>query len=78
MSTELRKPMIRRCAEPHDHRRKRLVVALEPGDVISFREERSRKRFTAPLSRVFRQVVIWNVEAERALKKGAKQCVKKS
>ena len=78
MPTELRKPVIRRCAESYDHRRKRLVVALEPGDVISFREERSRKRFTAPLARVFRQVVIWNVEAERALKKGAKQCVKKS
>ena len=78
MPTELRKSIVRRCAEAHDHRHKRLVVALEPGDVISFREERSRKRFTAPLSRVFRQVVIWNVEAERALKKGAKQCVKKS
>ena len=78
MPTELRRPVVRRCAEAHDHRHKRLVVALEPGDVISFREERSRKRFAAPLSRVFRQVVIWNVEAERALKKGAKQCVKKS
>ena len=78
MPTELRKPVIRRCAEPYDHRRKRLVVALEPGDVISFREERSRKRFTAPLCRVFRQVVNWNVEAERALKKGARKCVKKS
>ncbi len=78
MPTELRKPVVRRCAAAHDHRHKRLVVALEPGDVISFREERSRKRFSAPLSRVFRQVVIWNVEAERALKKGAKQCVKKS
>ena len=78
MPTELRKPVVRRCIEPYDHRRKRLVVALEPGDVISFREERSRKRFTAPLSRVFRQVLIWNVEAERALKKGASKCVKKS
>ena len=78
MPTELRKPVVRRCAEAHDHRRKRLIVALEPGDVLSFREERSRKRFTAPLSRVFRQVVIWNVEAERSQKKGTKTCVKRS
>jgi len=78
MPTELRKPVIRRCVESYDHRRKRLVVALEPGDVICFREERSRKRFTAPLTRVFRQIVVWNVEAERMLKKGATKCVKKS
>ena len=78
MVTELRKTIVRRCAEPYDHRRKRLVVALEPGDVISFREERSRKRFTAPLGRVFRQVLMWNIEAERALKKGAKTCVRRS
>lgn len=78
MPTELRKPVVRRCVKHHDHRRKRLVVALEPGDVISFREERSRKKFSAPLARVFRQVVIWNVEAERALQKGTKRCAKRS
>jgi hypothetical protein len=78
MPTELRRPVTRRCVEPYDHRRKRLVVALEPGDVISFREERSRKTFSAPLARVFRQVVTWNVEAERARKKGAQTCARKS
>ena len=68
MPTPLRHPITRRCVEAHDHRARRLVVALEPGDVITFREERSRRRFTAPLARVFRQVVLWNLEAERATK----------
>ena len=70
MTTELRNTVTRRCTEPHDHRKKRLVVSLEPGDVIGFRQERSRKKFTAPLTRVYRQVLVWNVEAMRATKKG--------
>jgi hypothetical protein len=69
MTTELRKTLSRRCAEPYDHRRRRLVVRLEPGDVISFREEHGRTWFSAPLSRVYRQVLLWNVEAERSKKR---------
>ncbi len=73
MTTELRRTVARRTAQPCDHRRKRIVVALEPGDIITFREEGSRKRFGAPLCRVFLQVVLWNVDSERAAKKKAKQ-----
>ena len=69
MPTELRRVVVRKLAQCCDHRRKRLVVALEPGDVITFREERSRKRFSAPLCRVYRLVVMWNVDAERAARK---------
>ena len=68
MTTELRRPVCRRCVEAYDHRRKKLVVRLEPGDVIGFREERSRFWFSAPLARVYRQVVIWNVDALKAEK----------
>ncbi len=73
MPTDLRKTVIRRCTEPHDHRGKRLIVALEPGDVISFREERSKNSFSAPLATVFRQVVCWNVESQtpKRRKRGA-------
>ena len=69
MPTELRRVVVRKLAQCCDHRRKRLVVALEPGDVITFREERGRKRFSAPLCRVYRAVVLWNVDAERAARK---------
>ena len=73
MPTDLRKTVIRRCTEPHDHRGKRLIVALEPGDVISIREERSKKHFSAPLSKVFRQIVRWNLESQspKRRKRGA-------
>lgn len=73
MATELRKAVCRRCVEPYDHRRKRLIVSLEPGDTISFREERSRQRFIAPLARVYRQVLLWNVDARRAEKRKKKR-----
>ena len=73
MPTDLRKTVMRRCCEPHDHRGKRLIVALEPGDVISFREERSHNYFSAPLATVFRQVVRWNIESQspKQRKRGA-------
>lgn len=67
--TGLRKVVRRRTVEPHDYTRRRLVVMLEPGDVIGFREERCRKVFRAPISMVFRQVVKWNVDAERTAKR---------
>lgn len=63
MTTELKKTVTRRCCEPHNHRGKRLVVSLEPGDVICFREERSRHYFSAPLSKVYHQIVRWNIES---------------
>jgi hypothetical protein len=65
MPTELRRSVVRRLALFHDHRKRRLVVALEPGDVITFREERGRKRFSAPLGRVYRQVVCGGMSRPR-------------
>jgi hypothetical protein len=55
----------RRTTGQYHHRRHRLVVVLMPGDVIGIREERCRKLFTAPLARVYQQIIAWNVEAER-------------
>lgn len=68
MVTELRKSVIRRTAGTFDHRKRRLIVRLEPGDVLSMKEIRTRKWFTAPLSRVFRQIVQWNVLSETTIK----------
>jgi len=67
--TDLRKRIKRRTVNSYNYQGRRLVVILEPGDVIAFREERCRKVFRAPLSRVFTQVVAWNLEAERAEKR---------
>lgn len=70
MTTELHRPVIRRTVEEHGHRRRKLIIRLEPGDVLAFREEKCRQWFTAPISRVYQTVVAWNVAARRAQAKG--------
>lgn len=69
---DLRKTIMRRTAEPCATVRRRLVVALEPGDVLAIREERRRRWYRAPISRVFAAVAKWNVDAERAERRGKK------
>jgi hypothetical protein len=64
--TDLRKPVKRRTIEQCETVRRRLVVALLPGDVLAFREEGRRRWYSAPLGRVFITVAKWNVEAQRA------------
>ena len=61
--TELRKPIHRRTAAPFAHYRKRIVVTLEPGDVLTMRLERTRTRYQAPLADVFRQLAQWHAAA---------------
>lgn len=71
--TELRKPLRRRTVDAYDHQGRRVVVTLLPGDVIAFRWERTRRTFTAPINSVMRQVVKWNVDAERTARKLARR-----
>jgi len=51
MTTDLKRPVVRRTTRP-DTRRK-LIVSLEPGDILSIREERCRTTYSEPLSAVF-------------------------
>lgn len=69
---ELRHVIARRTVEPCATVRRRLVIALEPGDVLAIREERRRRWYRAPISRVFAAVAKWNVDAERAERKAKK------
>ena len=64
--TELRKPIKRRTVDQCATVRRRLVVAMLPGDVLAFREEGRRRWYTAPIAKVFVTVAQWNVNAERA------------
>jgi hypothetical protein len=64
--TELRKPIKRRTVEQCATVRRRLVVAMLPGDVLAFREEGRRRWYSAPIAKVFVTVAQWNVNAERA------------
>ena len=64
--TDLRKPVRRRTVDPCATVRRRLIVALLPGDVIAFREAGRRRWYQAPLGRVFITVAQWNAAAQRA------------
>ena len=64
--TELRKPIKRRTVEQCATVRRRLVVAMLPGDGLAFREEGRRRWYSAPIAKVFVTVAQWNVNAERA------------
>ena len=71
--TDLEKTVRRRTRQPFAHYRKRIVVMLEPGDVLAMRLERHRTVFRAPIPNVYRQLVVWNVEAKRREKRVARK-----
>jgi len=62
--TELNKPIRRRARTPFSYYRKRIVVSLEPGDLIGMRLERTRKTFRAAIGDVFRQIIQWHANAD--------------
>jgi hypothetical protein len=64
--TPLSKPIFRRCSLPH--RGRRIVVGLEPGDVITLRPERTRQEECVPIAAVYDLAVKMRVAAERAEK----------
>jgi hypothetical protein len=70
--TDLERPVRRRTRLPFAHYCKRIVVILEPGDVVAMRLERTRTVHRAPISAVYRQLVEWHAAAirrEKQLKK---------
>jgi hypothetical protein len=71
--TDLEKPVRRRTRLPFAHYRKRIVVILEPGDCVAMRLEQTRTLFRASIPTVYRQLVVWNVEAKRREKRLARK-----
>jgi hypothetical protein len=63
--TELEKTVRRRTRSPFAHYRKRIVVILEPGDILAMRLERTRTTYRAGIASVFRQLAEWHASAER-------------
>ena len=62
--TDLTRPVHRKSRKEFRNRR-RLVVSLLPGDLISIREERRRKGFTGTLEGVY--VFLARLEAEQII-----------
>jgi hypothetical protein len=68
--TDLNKRVKRRSIAPH--RGRRIVVSLEPGDLIGLREERTRKTYYFPIAAAFDFAVKMYVAAARRDKLKAK------
>jgi uncharacterized ParB-like nuclease family protein len=69
--TDLQKAVRRRTVGLH--RGRRFVVVLEPGDVIGFRPERSRKVFYTSLAACFDLAVRQHAAAEKRAKAEARK-----
>ena len=69
--TDLRKRVKRRTISAH--RGRRIVVSLLPGDVLGFREERTRKEFLLSVAGAFDYAVLLEVARRKAEKKARRQ-----
>lgn len=58
----------RKTVEPFDFRGRKIIVGLEPGDVISFREERCKKTYTIDIKWAYLQAIKLQVRKEQAEK----------
>jgi hypothetical protein len=71
--TDLHKTIRRRSSCAFAHYRKRIVVSLEPGDILGMRLERTRTTYRAPLANVFRTLADWHARAEARAKREARK-----
>jgi hypothetical protein len=72
MTTPLAKPVRRRTLAPH-RRGRRVVVSMVPGDVLTFRDERTRTEYSLPVGFAYDMAVKLHVAAKRAEKKRARR-----
>jgi hypothetical protein len=71
--TDLIKPIRRRSRDSFAHYRKRIIISLEPGDVLGMRLERTRTTYRANLAAVFRLLADWHAQAETRRKREARK-----
>ncbi len=70
--TNLEKVVRRRSSAPFWHYKRRIVVSLEPGDILAMRLEGTRKTYRVPLSAVFITLCQWEADAQRQKKQHKK------
>jgi len=66
--TDLMRVVKRRTCRPAELVRRRLVVMLEPGDTLAMREHGRRKVYRKSLERIYKQLVMWQVDEDRRKK----------
>lgn len=70
--TPLNKAVYRRTITPH-RRGRRVIAGMVPGDVLTFRDERSRRVYSLPISYAYDLAVKLYVQAQRAEKVKARK-----
>jgi hypothetical protein len=55
------------------HRGRRIIVSLHPGDVIGFREERTRREFQVSIVGAYQWAVLMETQRARAAKRAARK-----
>ena len=77
MTTPLKKTVARLSAHPGPNR-KQYVVTLEPGDVIGFRDARTRRTYWTSLAHCYAMAVRQTVAREKADKAAARKAGRKA
>lgn len=68
-----RKPVIRRCRATYGRQNRRIVVGLFPGDLLRFREEKSRTWFDLPIGMAYSLAVKAEVDRKRREKRNLRK-----
>lgn len=63
------KSLQRRTRFPFAHYRRRIVVELQPGDIITMRLEGTRTHYTAAIADLYRLLARWHASAAAAEKR---------
>jgi len=72
MATLLKKVVVRECDRPTSSGRK-LIVMLEPGDILAMKEKFGRTVFRGSLERIYMVLAKWHVDRENEQKQKDKK-----
>jgi hypothetical protein len=76
--TTIEKPTRRKTRHPFAHYGRKIVVSLEPTDILAMRLERTRTTYRASLDDVFRILAQWHANTERKRKAAERKARKAS
>lgn len=74
----IRKAIYRQTAADFRHYKRKVIVGLEAGDIISFRLKGTRQRYAAPVEKLLSVVIAWHAFAAMNEKRAAKAARRKA
>ena len=79
MATPLKRKVVRKCENSFGHTKKRLIVILEPGDMIGMREKGRKTTYRAKLEDIYWVMAKWHalgVAKEKAEEKKRRKALR--